>query len=260
VLDDRLGVAGHEEKVLGPGGMDIQAKAAKLQVGSRSLQPRTHTMSGLSMRIKHAFMRESREKKLQELISLTNPSARSTVLDVGAADKEYSPFDNYLEKKYPYPQKITALSIYSLNEFARRYPHIRSVTYQGGVFPFEDDAFDIVFSNAVIEHITEERERFLFVKEMMRVGRQFYFTTPAKEFPVELHTNYPLIHWFPEKVFDRIVAWTGKGWAKEGYMRLLTKKDLNRLVARAQIRDYRISTHYFGPFPFHYSVWGRGEN
>jgi SAM-dependent methyltransferase len=217
-------------------------------------------MIGLSMKIKHSLMKESREKKLQEFISLTNPSAHSTVLDVGAADKEYSPFDNYLEKRYPYPQKITALSIYSLNEFARRYPHIQFVTYQGGVFPFADNAFDIVFSNAVIEHITEERERLVFVKEMMRVGRQFYFTTPAKEFPVELHTNYPLIHWLPERAFDRIVEWTGKGWAKERYMRLLTKKDLNQLVKSARIHDYKIRTHYFGPFPFHYSVWGRREN
>ena len=43
-------------------------------------------------------MGKSREARFQQFLSLTKPSKDATLLDVGVADKEYSPFDNYLEK------------------------------------------------------------------------------------------------------------------------------------------------------------------
>jgi len=74
-------------------------------------------------------------------------------LDVGVADREYSPYDNYLEKTYLKLSKVTALSIQDLNEFPDRYPEVEIVTYAGGKFPFLDLQFSIVHSNAVIEHV-----------------------------------------------------------------------------------------------------------
>lgn len=149
--------------------------------------------------VKNALMIKSREKKYQQFLSLTKPSNEARLLDVGVADQEYSPVDNYLEKKYPYPHNITALSICTLEEFQKRYPQIETVSYQGGKFPFRDKEFDIIFSNAVIEHVGSFQQQLLFLKEISRVGYQFFFTTPAREFPIEMHTNYPFIHWFSKK-------------------------------------------------------------
>ena len=205
--------------------------------------------------IKHRLMGRSRERKFEQFLSITKPSKDSTILDVGVADHEYSPFDNYLEKKYPYPSKITTLSINPLKEFPERYPGVRTVSYEGGNFPFKENEFSIVISNAVLEHVCVGQ--LLFIKEMGRVGQQFYFTTPAKEFPVELHTNYPFIHWFSRKAFDKIVTWLGKGWASGDYMNLLRKKDLEELLKAANVREFKILTHRLGPFPLHYAVWGR---
>jgi len=103
--------------------------------------------------IKHHLMGRSRERKFKQFLSLTKPSKDSTILDVGVADREYSPFDNYFEKKYPYPHKITALSISPLKEFPGRYPGVRTVAYRGDKFPFKDNEFSIVVSNAVVEHV-----------------------------------------------------------------------------------------------------------
>jgi len=83
-------------------------------------------------RLKHHLMAKSRAKKIREFISLTGDGKDSTILDVGAANKEYSPYDNPLEKIYAYSAKITALSIYPLDEFSKRYPEIRAVNYMGG--------------------------------------------------------------------------------------------------------------------------------
>ena len=101
-------------------------------------------------KIKHYLMQKSREEKYQEFLLLTKPSRDSKILDVGVADQEYSPFDNYLEKKYPYPHNITALSIYPLNRFKKNYPDIKTVTYDGNKFPFDEKEYQIVYSNAVI--------------------------------------------------------------------------------------------------------------
>lgn len=207
--------------------------------------------------IKYCFMKRSRERKYKEFILLTKPSESSTLLDVGVADREFSPFDNYLEKEYPYPYRITALSIYSLNNFSKTYPAIQTVTYSGENFPFTDNEFSIVYSNAVVEHVGGFREQILFINEMNRVGYELYFTTPAKEFPIELHTNYPFIHWFPKRTFDRIVTSLGKKWASGNYVNLLRYSDLEHLLKASVVKEFKIFTHRVGPFPLHYGVWGR---
>lgn len=208
--------------------------------------------------IKHCLMGKSREEKYSHLLSVTNPTEGSTILDVGVADQEYSPFDNYFEKTYPYPENITALSIIPLKEFPYRYPKVKTVIYSGGRFPFADKEFSIVISNAVIEHVGNENDQVGFVSELHRAGHSFYFTTPAREFPIEIHTNFPLVHWLPKRKFDNIIRFFGKGWAAGDYMNLLTKKDLIRIMEKAAIEEYTIVTKRIGPFPLHYIVYGKG--
>jgi len=207
-------------------------------------------------KIKHYLMHKSREEKYQEFLFLTKPSKDSKILDVGVADQEYSPFDNYLEKKYPYPHNITVLSIHPLKKFKEKYPEIKTVTYYGDEFPFDEKEYQIVYSNAVIEHVGGFEKQLLFINEMFRVGDVFYFTTPAKEFPLETHTNYPLIHWFSDKMFDKIITSLGKGWASGSYMNLLKRKDIDNLMRESNVSEYKILIHRFGPFPLHYAIWG----
>lgn len=134
---------------------------------------------------------------------------------------------------------------------------MKAITYQGGRFPFNDREFSIIFSNAVIEHVGGFQQRLSFIKEMKRVGRQFYFLTPAREFPIEMHTNYPLIHWLPKTIFDKIVILMGKSWASGDYMNLLKKKELVALLKASDVREFKIFTHRIGLFPAHYAVWGK---
>ena len=63
--------------------------------------------------------------------------------------------------------------------------------------PFADGEFDIVFSNAVIEHVGGREQQRRFVEESLRVARRAFVTTPNRWFPVEVHTRLPLVHWLP---------------------------------------------------------------
>src|SRR5207247_1510773 len=64
--------------------------------------------------------------------------------------------------------------------------------------PFEDGAFDLAYSNSVIEHLPVER-RAAFARELRRVARGWWVQTPAFSFPVEPHALLPFAHWLPAR-------------------------------------------------------------
>ena len=84
--------------------------------------------------------------------------------------------------------------------------------------PFPDQSFDVVFSNAVIEHVGDVERQRQFVAEALRVGRRVFVTTPNRWFPIEVHTRLPLVHWLPKGGSDRAYELTGKGWARENHL------------------------------------------
>ena len=62
--------------------------------------------------------------------------------------------------------------------------------------PFADGAFDLAYSNSVIEHLPPER-RAAFAREIRRVARGWWVQTPALSFPIEPHSLLPAAHWLP---------------------------------------------------------------
>ena len=165
----------------------------------------------------------------------------TTLLDVGFNNIEYSEIDNYLEKVYPYPEKITALGVGSSGAaFSAKYPKVHTVLYDGNYFPFPDQSFDIVWSNAVIEHVGNRNKQLLFLKEIKRVGKKAFITTPNKYFPVEIHTRTILLHFLPQRIFYKYLQSVGKSWATRDYMNLLSNRMIIDLLQEAGIKDYKI--------------------
>jgi len=79
------------------------------------------------------------------------------------------------------------------------------VAGDGRALPFRDAAFDIVFSNSVIEHVGDAESQRRFAQEVMRVGCGFWVQTPNRWFPLEQHLLTPIVHWLPAKWQRRIV-------------------------------------------------------
>ncbi|HEY9722408.1 MAG TPA: class I SAM-dependent methyltransferase, partial [Oscillatoriaceae cyanobacterium] len=83
-----------------------------------------------------------------------------------------------------------------------------------------------------------------FVHELLRVGRQVYLTTPNRDFPIELHTFLPFVHWLPQPTHQAILRALGKDfWARTENLNLLDARSLAALFpadAQVQIRTHRL--------------------
>jgi SAM-dependent methyltransferase len=191
-------------------------------------------------RRRNAVSQWNRRRKWNLFEQHIKPAADTTVLDVGYSDQEYQQTDNFIEKHYPWPKNITALGIEQPCMFHKRYPNIKVVVYDGSTFPFPDEAFDIVWSNAVVEHVGDRTRQVQFLREVARTGRQAFVTTPNRHFPVEVHTRTPLLHFLPKRIFDRYLGLIGKSWAAGSYMRLLSARELREILAEAGVEHYTI--------------------
>ena len=184
------------------------------------------------MGLADAVSLRSRRRKLELFLDELQPTAETSVLDVGADELGFGEGDgcgtlNFFEELYPWPERITALGLHDGAAFGERYPSIRYVQGDGLELPFADGAFDIVFSNAVLEHVGGREQQRRFVSEAVRVGRRVFLTTPNRAFPLEVHTRLPFVHWLPERTARRAYRAAGKAWAED--VHLLTRRELAAL-------------------------------
>jgi SAM-dependent methyltransferase len=175
------------------------------------------------MRLTDAISLRSRRRKFALFMETMAPTAETTVLDVGADDSAFGEHErcgtlNFFEQLYPWPGRITALGLNEGTRFRESFPDTRYVQGNALEMPFADGEFDIVFSNAVIEHVGGREQQRRFVEESLRVARRAFVTTPNRWFPVEVHTRLPFVHWFPDPVAHRAYDLARKPWAKENVL------------------------------------------
>jgi SAM-dependent methyltransferase len=116
--------------------------------------------------------------------------------------------------------------------------------------PFSDRAFDIVFSNSMIEHLHTRERQEKVASEALRVGTTVWVQTPNRWFPLEPHYLTPFIHWLPEGIRRRLVRnFTVWGWitrptreradAMVEEVRLLTIEEMRTLFPECEIERER---------------------
>lgn len=187
--------------------------------------------SGLVWQMTREVTIQSRRRKFELFLSVFKPESEITILDVGASDVASGErAENFLEEWYAHPESITALVMGDVTAFSKRYPKIDVQTGSGLNLPFADKSFEIVFSNAVIEHVGDRSAQEQFVRECLRVGKRVFLTTPARGFPLESHTMILFAHWLPERFRNRIYRVLGRqNEGTNGYLNLLTARSLKSL-------------------------------
>jgi SAM-dependent methyltransferase len=195
----------------------------------------------------------NRRRKFELFMQAVQPAPETRVVDVGVGDTGFGTepgvamTHNFFEALYPWPDRITAVSDVPLPNFAREFPSIRCVTASGTALPFEDDAFEVAFSNAVIEHVGGREEQRRFVEELCRVAPRVFLSTPNRWFPLETHTLVPLVHWLPRTVADRAMRTLRRDNWK--HVQLLSKRELLGLFppgTKARALEARLTVSVLG--------------
>jgi len=133
-----------------------------------------------------------------------------------------------------------------LNLSVPRKSNFSCVVADGAHLPFKDGAFELVYSNSVIEHLGNFENQQLFADECRRVGLSYYVQTPNKWFPIEPHLLSPFVHWLPRRIQGLLLRnFTVWGLITrptkqhcESFMNevcLLSKSELQKLFPDAQI-------------------------
>jgi hypothetical protein len=175
------------------------------------------------------IMKHFRGKRARAFAERFPKADQLSVLDVGG-------FPAFWETQSVKFCRMTCLNIHE--DLARHhrelgYP-LEMVMGDGCKLDYPDGAFDLAFSNSVIEHVGTWDQQVAFANEQRRVGSALWIQTPAWEFPIEPHYIAPFIHYLPRSVQRRVIRWfTVWGWLHKP-----TQKEVNESVAFTKLLSY----------------------
>ena len=195
------------------------------------------------IRLLRHFSRRSRFKKFELFEAVLEPRPADRILDIGASGRVFTTYS--FEDFYSHPERITGggVDFEEVRTARLEHPRSRYIVLDGCSLPFPDQSFDIVFSNAVIEHILGDGRQERFAREVMRVGKSWFVTTPNYWFPFESHYHLPFIQFVPrelQRVYNRLLGThIAKGEVQE--LALLSARGLQKLFPTGSIKRVRIT-------------------
>ncbi|MCU0521490.1 MAG: class I SAM-dependent methyltransferase [Anaerolineae bacterium] len=116
----------------------------------------------------------------------------------------------------------------------------------GETLPFNDRAFDVVFSHEVLEHVRDDSACAAEMVRVTRPGGAIVIFVPNRLYFFETHGiywkgnyrfgNIPLVNWLPDRLRDRLAP----------HVRAYTRRGLRRLFADLPVRTVHHTLIYPG--------------
>jgi len=193
----------------------------------------------------------SRNRKFELFNEVVKPTKEMRILDVGAEISPGGEGTLQFIDHYPWKSNVSAinLSVEHISLIKQYYPEVDARIGDACDLPWEDKYFDVVYSNAVIEHIANFKRQRKMATEIMRVGKRWFVTTPNRLYPFEFHMRLPFVTWLPRNGyiwFGQIISYnhvkkrymTG---IKHNNLRLMTVKELKYCFPTSRIIKQRVT-------------------
>lgn len=187
-----------------------------------------------------------RKMRMKLFIETIKPKSNELLLDVGG-------YPNTWTNRPQLVKRIDCLNVHPIEWPEESVPqhHITTVLGDGCALEYEDESYDVVFSNSVIEHVGDWEHQRAFASEVRRVGNKLWVQTPAFECPLEPHFLAPFVHWLPVPIRKFCARWlTPWGWLTRPskamvddaifHTQLLTKNQMKELFPDCKILTERL--------------------
>jgi SAM-dependent methyltransferase len=181
-----------------------------------------------------------RHRRMAAFSELLQPTTETTILDLGGTPGFWSNFNM--------PGRVTVLNLSPSNEF----PAAPDCTIGDArdLSRYDNESFDIVFSNSVIEHVGGPDDQEAMAREARRVGKAYFIQTPNRSFPVEPHFLFPGMQFMPRPLRRTVARYWPLGWYKPNSpealadangIRMLTAAEMHTLFSEAWILGERFA-------------------
>src|SRR5260370_23658338 len=133
------------------------------------------------------------------------------ILKVGGVGTDWA-FAEQFESLYEHLTRLPAAAFLcpKCKDYRHSFPGVKALVFNGCALPFRDKSFDVVYSNAVIEHLAGRYAQQRFAAEVVRVDRGWFVTTPTFYYPVEPHYHLPLVQFLPQRWHRSLVKGLGR--------------------------------------------------
>ncbi len=123
---------------------------------------------------------------------------------------------------------LTKINVSDSEDYFPPNGGVSEILSSGTNLPFEDETFDLVICNDVIEHLDEQEELIREIYRVLKIGGYLYLTTPNKRYPIESHTGIFGITLLPKPLADVFIRMSGLGTSFP--VKLVSYESLIRLI------------------------------
>ncbi len=173
----------------------------------------------------------SRRIKMAMLQQYLPLQGTERVLDIGSQVDHQG---RQVLERFQNQSRITAVNILPAHLEAIRaaYPTIETVQADARKLPFRDQEFDLVYSNAVLEHVGDFEDQQRMAHEVRRVGKRWFLTTPNRWYPFEFHARMPFLSWLPPRLMHKVARLWAYNHVQHRYRSGNDYSDVHLLTAR----------------------------
>ncbi len=203
---------------------EADISSAPLSLAERKVARAYQSEGGLSRRF-----RAGRFRRLQALIDdIIAREGRCRIVDIGGTRYYWDIAEDFVASR---PVEITLVNKAPSDRADGKFTVVDGDATD--LSQFGNQAFDLVHSNSVIEHVGDWAAMKKMASEVARLAPAYYVQAPNFWFPIEPHFRCAFFHWLPEQIRYRLVMTFALGFSE----RKETADDAMARVQSARLLD-----------------------